>query len=610
MCGIIGCIEEKNVLSDLIDGLSHLEYRGYDSAGIALFSNNHKLQLIKAVGPLKNLKAKVASSSRFAGAIGIGHTRWATHGKATLKNTHPHLSEDQKVILVHNGIIENANEIRSFLIKEGIHFYGETDTEVLTNLIAFKRKDNGGNSLLALRDALLEVRGSYALAILFKDDEERIYVAKKDSPLVVASSLNDDLYVASDMAALPNNASHLYFLENHELAVLTRKKGISFFNMSLKEIKKEARIIAKDDIQEKETISSDFMRKEILEEPLVLERTLLQLSLGLSAYQLTKEEVKKIDSIYLCGCGSAYHVALSASYLFEKIAKIPARAEVASEFRYKDPFLSPNTLFIAISQSGETADTIAALRLAKKKGNKVLGIVNVKESTIALESDYLFLTKAGREVAVATTKAYSAQLLSLTALALLFGEIRGYISKKDMQEATDAFKELPEKAQAIITKEKEIIVLAKEIYHADSLFYIGRLVDYASALEGSLKLKEISYLHSEAYAAGELKHGALALIKKGVPVIALISNEEVKEKTIANLFEAAARGAKVYVITPFISDELVSELDGYFLIPKTNAILYPFLSTIVTQLIAYHVAKLRGCNIDKPRNLAKSVTVE
>jgi len=609
MCGIVGCIAEKEALPYLLEGLKRLEYRGYDSAGVAVFSPGGEIIVRKAVGPLANLENVLRREDPLREKIGIAHTRWATHGEATVLNAHPHLSQDGEVALVHNGIIENASEIRARLSGEGVSFYGDTDSEVLANLIAVKLKEIH-DPLKALSSSLKEAKGSYALAILFKCDPAGLYVTRKDSPLVVASANDGGLFVASDASALPEEATMTYFLENGEFAVLKEGKGLSFYDAYLHPLKKAEEAIERDFLDDGLGDCPDHMLKEIREQPMVFQRTLERLALGLKAYGLSEDEVREFDGVAIVGCGSAYHVGLSASYFLESLAKMPARAELASEFRYREPALSKKTLLIAISQSGETMDTLMALRYAKKIGVKTLGIVNAMGSAIARECDYLFLTPARKEVAVATTKAYSAQLLSSFALAVFLAKARGAISEEESQGYIKAFGDLPAKAGAVIEKSGEFASLAKRIYQASSLFYIGRLLDYASALEGSLKLKEISYLHSEAYAAGELKHGTIALIEEGIPVIALATSRQVANKTIANLMEVKARGARTYVISPLPREELGDGIDGILPLPESTPVIYPFLSVIAMQLIAYHVAKLRGYDVDKPRNLAKSVTVE
>lgn len=609
MCGIIGCIGKNDVLPCLLDGLTRLEYRGYDSAGLALFAGD-RIVVEKAVGPLENLKKKIAGEGKISGQVGIAHTRWATHGKATIENAHPHLSEDGSVCLVHNGIIENASELRSSLLKRSVSFYGETDSEILANLIAIKRKDGDLKPLEAIHAALLEAKGSYALGILFADDPRTIYAMRKENPLVAAKGSDGSLYIASDVAALPSKATEIYFLENGEYAILSMKDGLRFFDSSLCPIAKTPQKACQVEQDDGKGAYPDFMIKEINEQPLVFERSMELLRAGPSSFGLSEDDLRDVESICIVGCGSAHHVALSASYAFGSLAKTPCIPEVASEFRYRNPFLSPHSLFIAVSQSGETADTLAALRLAKKMGVMTLGIVNAADSAIARECDYLYLTPAGREVAVATTKAYSAQLLALRALAVFLAKAKGLLSEEEAKKELSYFDDLPRKTRLLLSKDKEIGDFAMKLRDARALFYIGRLDDYASALEGSLKLKEISYIHSEAYPAGELKHGTLALIEKGVPVVAIVSDEQIKGKTIGNLLEAKARGASTYAISPFGKEEFGEGLGGYLPLPVCHESLYPFLSAIATQLIAYKVAKSKGYDPDKPRNLAKSVTVE
>lgn len=612
MCGIVGYIGKREAAPLLFEGLRRLEYRGYDSAGIVTLDSTGEIHLERALGKLENLLKGEDLLSHLPGTLGIGHTRWATHGPAILENAHPHFSDGMRVVLVHNGIIENYLEIRKYLADLGYSFYGETDSEVLAKLIDHEAKGCGEYGLKALKNALSKVRGSYALAILFKEDPTRIYATRKDSPLLLAKG-KEGYFLASDAPALSGEAKSLIYLENHEFAVLG-EDGIKVYSKDLSPLTKEEKPMPSDWKESALGEYADFMSKEMAEEPLAIRRTFhsafLNREPSLLTFGLKEKDVQEIESLLIVGCGSAYHVGLSGSYLFEKFARLSARVELASEFRYRDPVLSNKSLVILISQSGETADTLSALRLAKKKGARTLAIVNVEGSSIARESDSVFYTQAGPEIAVATTKAYSAQLLSLELLSLLFGKARGTLERQSFLDYLQVLRTLSEEVQKVLENEEAVASFAKGIYEANHLFYIGRLFDYPSALEGSLKLKEISYLHSEAYAAGELKHGTISLIEKGTPVIGLLTDPHVFEKTLSNLIETKARGAKIYVISSFPEERFKGMLDGYLPLPELPPEFMPSLNVVVLQLIAYHVARLRGLDVDKPRNLAKSVTVE
>lgn len=610
MCGIVGYNGKKDCVEILLDGLSKLEYRGYDSAGIAVRDGDSTV-VVKEKGKLINLKSKV-EEEKVKGYCGIGHTRWATHGEPSVRNAHPHASNDGNVTLVHNGIIENYQELKAKLEGKGYVFNSDTDTEVAANLVDYYYKKYNLGPIDAIAKTMVRVRGSYAFAILFKDYPDEIWVARKDSPMIIGSD-SEGSYIASDVPALLKYTNKVYYIDNLEMGCLKKDK-VTFYNLNGDEVKKELKTIEWDVAAAEKEGYEHFMIKEIHEQPDVVGKTINSLvkddKIDLSSVGLSNEEIKNISQIYIIACGSAYHVGVCAQYVFEDLAKIPVRVDVASEFRYRKPILDKNGLAIIISQSGETADSLAALRECKELGIKTLGIINVVGSSIAREADYVLYTLAGPEIAVATTKAYSTQLVASYVLALEFANVRGEIAEKEYKEIITELKNIPDKINSIIDKNLlEIQKLSAQLSNLEDAFFLGRNLDYAIALEGSLKLKEVSYIHSEAYAAGELKHGTISLIEDGTLVIGLATQEEVFEKTLSNLVEVKSRGAHVIALIPEgktidkVADEVIT-------IPVTNKYLYPSLVVIPLQLLSYYISVARGLDVDKPRNLAKSVTVE
>jgi len=598
MCGIVGYIGKNKATPILLDGLATLEYRGYDSAGIALKDNNN-LDIYKVQGRLQLLKDKLANGN-YEARVGIGHTRWATHGKPTEANAHPHHSDDYGVVGVHNGIIENYHDLKNFLIEKGYAFYSQTDTEVAIKLVAYfyaLEKE----PLKAIREALKQIRGSYALALLFKDYDE-LYLARKESPLLIGLGEGEN-FIASDATALLKYTKHFIYLDNLELGCL-KEDSVKIYDLELNELNKKIEEVNWDASRVEMNGYEHYMLKEIEEQPQTLKDTCAAIwddeGISLKAYGLTEERLKSFKNIYIVACGSAYHVGMLGSYVIEKLAKIPVRVELASEFRYREPLIKENDLVVIISQSGETADSLAALRLAKERGAYTLGIVNVEGSSIAREADSCFITKAGPEIAVATTKAYSAQLMAIYGLALAYCE-----NALDYREELEA---LAGKVEVIINQKEKMNELAELYVNEESCFFIGRGCDYALALEGSLKLKEISYIHSEAYAAGELKHGTISLIEEGIIVFGLLTQPDLYEKTISNMAETKARGA--YLIGLGSDEELASHVDKFIKIPQCNPLFAISLGVVYLQLLSYYVALKKGYNVDKPRNLAKSVTVE
>ena len=612
MCGIVGYVGKNQSAPILLNGLAKLEYRGYDSAGIAVRDGDSPVQVVKAKGRLKVLAEKTNDGQSVIGTCGIGHTRWATHGEPSETNAHPHISDDYNVVGVHNGIIENYQELRDKLTRNGYSFYSSTDTEVAVKLIDYYYKKYEHTPVDAINHAMVRIRGSYAFAIMFKEYPEEIYVARKDSPMILGVN-NGDCYVASDVPAILNYTRNVYYIGNMEIGRLA-DGHITFYNLDGDEIEKELVEIKWDAKAAEKGGYEHFMMKEIHEQPKAVKDTLNSVlkdgKLDLSAVELTDEEIKKISQIYIVACGSAYHVGVVTQYVIEDLAKIPVRVELASEFRYRKPLLDPDGLVIVISQSGETADSLAALRLAKDKGLKTLGIVNVVGSSIAREADNVFYTLAGPEIAVATTKAYSTQLIAAYCLALQFAYVRGEMELSEYERLLSEIETIPEKIKKILEDKERLQWFAAKVANSKDIFFIGRGIDYAVSLEGSLKLKEISYIHSEAYAAGELKHGTISLIEDGTLVVALATQPALFEKTVSNIREVVARGASVVLVTTddFTGDESVCQ--HIIRLPKC---LYEFsasLSIIPMQLFAYYVAVERNCDVDKPRNLAKSVTVE
>ena len=612
MCGIVGFTGKHSAAPILLDGLSKLEYRGYDSAGLAVRDGTAPVQIVKAKGRLKALEEKTDCGRALPGDCGIGHTRWATHGEPSEENAHPHCSDDGNVVAVHNGIIENYQELREKLLRKGYTFYSSTDTEVAVKLIDYYYKKYAHTPVDAINHAMVRIRGSYALAIMFRDYPGEIYVARKDSPMILGVEEGEQ-YLASDVPAILKYTRTVYYLGNLELARLT-PQGISFFNLDGDEISKEpVEILWNAEAAEKGGYEH-FMMKEIHEQPKAVEDTLRSVctdgSIDLEKTGLTRDAVASFRQVWVIGCGSAYHVGVAAQYVLEDLARIPVRVELASEFRYRDPLVPENTLVVIISQSGETADSLAALRKAKEQGAKTLAIVNVVGSTIAREADYVFYTLAGPEIAVATTKAYSAQLLAVYALAIAFAQDRGQLTDDQAAALVRELESLPGKMERLLEDEERIQWFASKQIAAKDIFFIGRGLDYAISLEGSLKMKEISYIHSEAYAAGELKHGTISLIEPGTLVVGVLTQQKLYEKTLSNLLECKTRGAYLMALTTYGNYSMEDNADFVLYIPKTDPHFAPSLAVIPLQLLGYYVSVAKGLDVDKPRNLAKSVTVE
>jgi len=605
MCGIVGYIGTNKAVPILLDGLKKLEYRGYDSAGIATLENN-KITITKDKGRVSNLEDLLKDIDSKS-TIGIAHTRWATHGKPSKVNSHPHLDNSKKISVVHNGIIENYSDIKKFLMDNGYKFISETDTEVIPNLINYYYKSN--DLLTAVSLACKDLKGSFALEILCKDYTDKIIIAKKDSPLVIGVSKNGN-YIASDIPAILSYTKDFYLLEDNEIVEVYADK-LNFYNFNLEFITKKMESISWDASSIEKNGYEDFMLKEIHEQPVAIRETIgFKLSndkIKLDELNFDKDFLSNINKIFIIACGTAMHAGLATKTLFEHFCNIPVEVEVASEFRYRNPIINEKTLAIFISQSGETADTIQALKLAKSKGATTVAFSNVIGSSITREADYCLYTHAGPEIAVASTKAYTSQVVLLNILALYFAEILGIVDQKIINKLKHELLELPNKIDEVLNIEKETKNIAKNIYFKNNAFFLGRGIDYPVAMEGSLKLKEISYIHSEAYAAGELKHGPIALIDNKFPVIGLITDEDLSAKTISNMQEVISRGAETIVIT---NKNLNKNFDYIIKIPNVNKYLSPVVSVVPLQLLSYYIAKEKGLDVDKPRNLAKSVTVE
>ncbi|MDE5563964.1 MAG: glutamine--fructose-6-phosphate transaminase (isomerizing) [Oscillospiraceae bacterium] len=612
MCGIVGFIGDNQAAPILLDGLSKLEYRGYDSAGIAVRDGASETQVIKAKGRLKILAEKTDNGKAVVGSCGIGHTRWATHGEPSEINAHPHVSDDGNIVAVHNGIIENYQELKEKLVKNGYVFYSQTDTEIAVKLIDYHIKKYNLGPVDALARTMVRIRGSYALAVLFKDYPDEIYVARKDSPMIIGLS-GDAAYIASDVPAILKYTNQVYYIGNLEIARLG-KGEVTFYNIDREEIQKELTEIKWDAEAAEKGGYEHFMMKEIHEQPRAVLDTINSVvndgKIDLSSVGLTEEEIRKINQIIIVACGSAYHVGVVAQYVIEDLAKIPVRVELASEFRYRNPLLNPDDLVIIISQSGETADSLAALRLAKDNGLRTLGIVNVVGSSIAREADNVFYTLAGPEIAVATTKAYSTQLIASYLLAIQFAMVRGTITEEAYDGYLDEILTLPDKIVKVLEDKERIQWFAAKFSNAKDVFFIGRGIDYAISLEGSLKMKEISYIHSEAYAAGELKHGTISLIEDGVLVIGVLTQPSLYEKTVSNMVEVKSRGAYLMGLTTYGNYSVEDTNDFTVYIPRTDEHFAASLAVVPLQLMGYYVSVAKGLDVDKPRNLAKSVTVE
>ncbi|MBQ2478633.1 MAG: glutamine--fructose-6-phosphate transaminase (isomerizing) [Erysipelotrichales bacterium] len=612
MCGIVGYTGNKQAAPILLEGLSRLEYRGYDSAGIAVRNKEEDPIVIKAKGRLKVLQEKTNNGESVFGTCGIGHTRWATHGEPSETNAHPHVSDDLNVVGVHNGIIENYRELRERLEKRGYTFYSETDTEIAIKAVDYHYRKNPDNPIRAIAHAVNQMRGSYAFAIMFKNRPEEIYAARKDSPLILGRK-DGETYLASGVPAILKYTRTVYYIENGQIARLT-KGGLQLFNMEQEEVKAEPVEIKWDADAAEKGGYEHFMMKEIHEQPKAVRDTLHSVikdgEIDLSAAGITEEILRNTEEIYFVACGSAYHVSMVAKNVIEDLARIPVKIELASEFRYCRPILTPKTLVVVISQSGETADSLAALREAKAQGVHTLGIVNVVGSSIARESEHTLYTLAGPEIAVATTKAYSAQLAACYALALEFARIRETITPEKYHALIGDLETLPEKIQTILEDKERLQWFAAQYANIQDAFFIGRGIDYAISMEGSLKLKEISYVHSEAYAAGELKHGTISLIEKGTLVFGIVTQQHLYEKTLSNMTEVKSRGGYIVGVTNYGNFKIEETSDFTIYIPPIDAHFTTSLAVIPLQLMAYYISVSKGLDVDKPRNLAKSVTVE
>ena len=612
MCGIVGFTSiQKQAAPILLDGLSKLEYRGYDSAGIAVRDGEKETEIVKAKGKLSELSQKTDEGRAVRGTCGIGHTRWATHGEPSENNAHPHSSDDGEVVGVHNGIIENYKEIAERLIRHGYSFKTQTDTEVAIKLVDYYLKKYGSPAE-AITRAMLRIRGSYALALMFKSCPGEIWAARKDSPLIIGVS-GEDSFIASDVPAILKYTRTVYYIDNLEFAKLT-PGNVTFYNIEGEEIEKESVTIEWDTEAAEKGGFEHFMLKEIHEQPAAVRDTLNSVikdnRIDLSAAGIDDELLKDISRISIVACGSAWHVGVAAQYVIEDLARVPVRVELASEFRYRDPILEDKELVIIISQSGETADSLAALREAKGRGIRTLGIVNVVGSSIAREADNVLYTLAGPEIAVATTKAYSAQLAASYALAVALGRARGLIDDEKYAALIQDMLSIPEKIEKILSDKERIQWFASKFAGARDVFFIGRGIDYAICLEGSLKMKEISYIHSEAYAAGELKHGTISLIEDGILVIGVLTQQRLYEKTVSNLVEVKSRGAYLMGLTTYGHYAIEDTVDFNIYVPKIDEHFAASLAVVPLQLMGYYISIARGLDVDKPRNLAKSVTVE
>lgn len=609
MCGIVGYIGNKQAAPILLESLSKLEYRGYDSAGLAICDGT-KLSVAKCRGRLKALSDLTKGGETLPGTLGIGHTRWATHGAPSDTNSHPHFNTNESIAVVHNGIIENYLKIKKRLIEKGYSFQSETDTEVIVQLIDYYYT---GDALATISKVMTKLEGSYALGIIFKDQPEEFYAVRKDSPLIAGVS-EDGNFVASDVPAILKYTRDIYYLDNGEIVKLSRK-GVKFYNSDAEPIEKEMTTVKWDITAAEKGGYEHFMLKEIYEQPKAVRDTInpriRDNDIVIDELNMSEEDIKKLKKIYIVACGSAYHAGVTGKYVIEDLARIPVEVDLASEFRYRNPILDEGTMTIIISQSGETADSLAALREAKKRGFKVLGIINVVGSSIAREADNVMYTWAGPEIAVATTKAYSTQLAALFLLALHFAKVRGTLSEEQFGALLLELHRLPEHIQTILDKNvTQIQYIASKFVAVKDSFFIGRGTDYATALEGSLKLKEISYIHSEAFPAGELKHGPIALIEEGTLVTAILTQEALYKKTVSNIVEVQSRGAYVLAITNEGNDEADKISDLTIYIPCTDSHFTTSLAVIPLQLLSYYVSVGKGLDLDKPRNLAKSVTVE
>ena len=621
MCGILGYCGKEQAAPILLEGLAKLEYRGYDSAGLAVRDGDGPIAVVKAKGRLANLSDKTDGGKAMKGCCGMGHTRWATHGEPSEVNAHPHVSgtyvknhpaDEGQVVSVHNGIIENYQELKEKLLHNGYQFYSDTDTEVVVKLVDYYYKKYNIGPIDAIAKTMVRVRGSYALCLMFQDYPGEIWVARKDSPMIIGTQ-GDASFVASDAAAILKYTRHVYYIGNLEMAKLSDGE-VHFYNLNGDEIEKPLMEVQWDAESAEKGGYEHFMMKEIHEQPKAITDTanvvLKDGKVDLSVIGMDEKVLGDIDQIYIVACGSAYHVGMTAQYVLEDFARVPVRVELASEFRYRNPILSPKGLVVVISQSGETADSLAALREAKERGNKTLAIINVVGSSISREADYVYYTMAGPEIAVATTKAYSTQLIACYMLAIALGQNRKQITDTKAKELVDEILSLPDKIEKIIADKERIQWFAAKFASAKDVFFIGRGIDYSVSMEGSLKLKEISYIHSEAYAAGELKHGTISLIEEGTLVIGLLTQDDLYEKTISNMVEVKSRGAYLMGLTNYGHYEIEDTVDFTVYIPKTDPHFAASLAVVPLQLLGYYVSVAKGLDVDKPRNLAKSVTVE
>lgn len=608
MCGIVGYIGNQQAAPILLDGLSKLEYRGYDSAGIAVY-NGEEIITAKSKGRLKVLSELTHGGDAMPGTLGIGHTRWATHGEPSDVNAHPHMNKNESIVVVHNGIIENYLKLKKKLERKGYEFISETDTEVIAHLLDYYYK---GNPLEAVTKIMHRMEGSYALGIIFKEHPDQLYAVRKDSPLIVGHTDGGNI-LASDVPAVLKYTRDVYFIENEEIVRMTDAK-MEFFTVDEEPLEKESVRIEWDVNAAEKGGYDHFMLKEMYEQPKAIIDTfsprLKNDGIEIEELNMSDEEIKAIRKLVIVACGSAYHTGVTSKYIFEGLARVPVEVDLASEFRYRDPIFEEGTLVVVISQSGETADTLAALRESQKRGARVLGIVNVVGSSIAREADNVMYTWAGPEIAVATTKAYSSQLIALYLLAMKFAHVRGKIDKKELMQMVSDLKKLPDQVELLLNNKNKIQKFANRYLAVKDVFFIGRGIDYAISLEGSLKLKEISYIHSEAYAAGELKHGTISLIEEGTLVAAVLTQEDLYKKMISNMVEVRTRGAFVLAVTNEGNAEVEKAADYTVYIPNTNKYFANTLAIIPLQLFSYYVSIGRGCDVDKPRNLAKSVTVE
>jgi len=609
MCGIVGYFGKRDASSLLIDGLSKLEYRGYDSAGVAIIQEDGTLKVTKCKGRLKNLENKLEEEP-IRGNIGIGHTRWATHGEPSDVNSHPHSNKDFTISVVHNGIIENYIRLREKLIAKGYEFTSETDTEVIPHLIDYYYE---GNLLEAVMKATTKIEGSYALGVVSSHEPDKIVAVRQDSPLIVGLG-KDESFIASDIPAVLTETRDVYLLKNKEFVVMD-KNGVQLFDEEGEKIEKEVYHVTWDADAAEKGGFEHFMIKEIHEQPKAIRDTMasrivLGQPISLDNITITKEQIEKLSRVYIVACGTAYHAGVVGKYVIEKLARIPVEVDIASEFKHRDPIIDENTLMIVVSQSGETADTLSALRLAQSKGARVIAVTNVVGSTVSREAEDVLYTWAGPEIAVASTKAYVTQLIAMYIIALYFAQNKGTLSNEKLEEIKQAMMELPERAEEVLQHKEAIQKFASRTYMHKDMFFLGRGLDYAVAMEGSLKLKEISYIHSEAYAGGELKHGPIALIEDGTIVMAIATQEELVDKMVSNMKEVTARGAEVFAFTTEGHTQMEEVSVGITYLPKVMEILSPVISVIPLQLFSYYVSIQKGCDVDKPRNLAKSVTVE